>query len=306
MTRLAVLADIHGNLPALEAVLADMAPFGVDQVIVAGDVINWGPHSAEVTARVAQAGWPVIRGNNEFYLLDYDTPRAPAAWSDRRQWPLLPWLREQLAGRWTTAIAGWPDSLSLRFPDAPPLRVVHGSPRSNTEPMFPGATDADLAAMLAGVDEQTVIAAHTHLPMDRQVPGRPDGECWRVLNPGSVGNPLDGVAVCRYLLLEGSAAGWRASARELPLDPGPVLRDFEREAFGQVCGVVGQLVMREHRHARIELLPFLTWRQANCPQRELNDALLAEYDQVDAGPYVLEAYRPGWERAAQKEHSAGQ
>src|ERR1700720_3129900 len=100
MTRLAILADIHGNLPALEAVIADLARFAVDQVVVAGDVINWGPFSAQVTARIVEAGWAVIRGNNEFYLLDYQTPRAPAAWNDREQWPLLPWLRQQLAGRW--------------------------------------------------------------------------------------------------------------------------------------------------------------------------------------------------------------
>jgi predicted phosphodiesterase len=77
MTTLAILSDLHGNLPALEAVLAELAPLGVDQVIVAGDVINWGPFSAQVTARVIERGWAPIRGNNEFYLLDYSTPRAP-------------------------------------------------------------------------------------------------------------------------------------------------------------------------------------------------------------------------------------
>ena len=70
MTRLAVLADLHGNLPAFEAVRTDLAQFSVDRVVVAGDLINWGPSSAEVAARVLEAGWAVIRGNNEFYLLD--------------------------------------------------------------------------------------------------------------------------------------------------------------------------------------------------------------------------------------------
>ena len=296
MTRLAILADIHGNLPALEAVLADLAQFAVDQVIVAGDVINWGPHSAEVVARVVEAGWPVIRGNHEFYLLDFETPYAPSAWSDRANWPMLPWLRDQLTGRWTTAIAGWPDSLSLRFPDAPAVRMVHGSPRRNTEGIYPHSTDVDIAGMLAGVEERTVIAAHTHLTLDRQVPGRHDGGSWRVLNPGSVGAPLDGYAVSRYLILDGSASGWRARPREVPLDPTLVLGAFERQEFGRVCGVVGELVMREFRHARVELLPFLNWRQANCPQRKLNRALLAEYDQLDPLPYVSAAYQPGWER----------
>ena len=265
MTRLAVLADIHGNLPALEAVLADLAPCAVDQVIVAGDVINWGPFSAQVMARVVAAGWAVVRGNNEFYLVDYETPRAPAAWSNPAAWPLLPWLKQQLVGRWTRVVAGWPDSLSLRFPDAPALRVVHGSPRSNSEPIFPGAPAAEVAAMLAGVEETTVIAAHTHLPLDRRVPGRADGLGWRVLNPGSVGVPLDGEHVSRYLLLDGNAEGWTATRREVPLDPAPVLREFERQDFSAACGVIGHFVIEEFRHARLELPPFLAYRLNGDP-----------------------------------------
>jgi predicted phosphodiesterase len=297
MTTLAILADIHGNLPALEAVLADLAPFAVDQVIVAGDVINWGPFSAQVMARVVAAGWAVIRGNNEFYLVDYETPRAPAEWRNVAGWPLLPWLKQQLAGRWTSVVASWPDSLSLRFPDAPAIRVVHGSPRSNTEPIFPDAPAAEVAAMLAGVDETTVIAAHTHLAMDRQVPGRPDGSGWRVLNPGSVGVPLEGDRVSRYLLLESNAAGWTATGRAVPLDPAPVLREFERQDFAAACGLIGHFVVEEFRHARLELPPFLGWRRATCPDRPLTPDLLADYARVDPIDYVHVAYRLGWARS---------
>jgi predicted phosphodiesterase len=297
MTRLAFLADIHGNLPALAAVMADLAQFQVDQVVVAGDVINWGPFSAQVTARIVEAGWAVVRGNNEFYLLDYQTPRAPAAWNDREQWPLLPWLRQQLAGRWTTAIATWPDSLSLRFPDAPAARVVHGTPRGNNEPIYALSPELEVAEMLAGVEEPTVIAAHTHLPLDRRVHGRPDGSSWRVLNPGSVGAPLDGRFVSSYLLLESRAESWVPTWREVPLDPEPVFREFERQDFAAACGVIGHFVMAEFRHARLELLPFLSWRQANCPDRPLRPELLADYARVDPIEYVLEAYRDGWIRS---------
>ncbi|HEX8217763.1 MAG TPA: metallophosphoesterase family protein [Chloroflexia bacterium] len=105
MTRVAVLADIHGNLPALEAVSRDLEQFGVDLVVVAGDLINWGPCSEQVLEFVAERRWPVIRGNHEFYLLDYGTDRAPVAWQDSSQFATLPWLRNQLAGRWQTTIA---------------------------------------------------------------------------------------------------------------------------------------------------------------------------------------------------------
>ena len=75
MTKLALLSDIHGNLPALEAVMTDLRNFEIDQVIVAGDVINFGPFSRQTAEIVIEMGWPVIRGNNEYFLLDYNTPR---------------------------------------------------------------------------------------------------------------------------------------------------------------------------------------------------------------------------------------
>jgi Icc-related predicted phosphoesterase len=126
MSKLAILADIHGNLPALEAVIRDIdAQGGVDQVVVAGDVVNWGPFSAAVMARVSREDWAVIRGNNEYYLLEYNTPRQPEHW---KNFALLPWLYEQLEGNWHRLIATWPDELSLRYPDAPPIRVFHASP----------------------------------------------------------------------------------------------------------------------------------------------------------------------------------
>ncbi len=296
MTTLAILADIHGNLPVLEAVLADLAQFSVDQVVVAGDVINWGPFSAEVTARVVEAGWAVIRGNNEYYLLDYGTTRAPAGWSNADQWPLLPWLRQQMAGRWTSSIAAWPDSLSLRFPDAPAIRVVHGSPRGNNEPIYANSAEVEVAAMLAGVEEPTVIAAHTHLPMESRVCGRPGGGAWQVLNPGSVGVPLDGRFVSSYLLLESWAVGWRATWRAVPLDPTPVLREFERQDFLAQCGVIGHFVIAEFRHARLELRTFLNWRLANCPGYPFTPDLLADYARVDPLDYVPGPYRVGWLR----------
>ena len=81
-------------------------------------------------------------------------------------------------------MAAWPDSLSLRFRDAANLRIVHGSPRSHFEGIFAQMSDAQIEAILAGVEEETIVSAHTHLELDRQV------NRWHILNPGSVGVPL--------------------------------------------------------------------------------------------------------------------
>ena len=117
MTRLAVISDIHGNLPALEAVMTDLATYKVDHVVVAGDSINWGPFSRQVLEVITAQNWAIIRGNNEFYSLDYDTSRAPKHWSS---FTLPPFIHEQLGDQWLNVIAIQPDTLSLRFRDAPP------------------------------------------------------------------------------------------------------------------------------------------------------------------------------------------
>ncbi len=284
MTKLAVLSDIHGNLPALERVLDDLSQFQIDHVVVAGDVVNWGPFSAQVMERVVGEGWAVIRGNNEFYLLDYGTPRAPTAWNDAAQWPLLPWLKRQLTGRWEAVVAAWPDTLSLRFPDAPPIRVVHGSARSAWESIFPNVTQADAETLLAGVEETTVIAAHSHLALDRHV-GR-----WHVLNPGTVGVPIDGTPYGSYMLLDGDERGWRATLRRVRLDQTAVLAEFERQRFTQTCGIIGELVVAEFKTARLQVHPFLHWRVATSPTAPIDRALLDRYSQVNPWDFTPAAY----------------
>lgn len=285
MTRLAILSDIHGNLPALSAVLKDLARFRIDNTIVAGDVINWGPFSAQVMKIVAREGWPVIRGNNEFYLLDYNTARAPAEWSRADQYPMLPWLQRQLNGRWHTTIAAWPDTLSLRFPDAPPIRIVHGSPRSNIEPIYPISTPAEIETMLAVVEETTVIAAHTHLPMDRVV-GR-----WHILNPGTVGVPIDGVFGARYMILEGDSNGWRPTFRHIEYDDSAVFKEFERQRFVKECGAIGHLVIKEFKTARLHLSPFLKWHTTTCPDEAITMDTLDAFGHANYWEYVPPAYR---------------
>ncbi len=282
MTRLAVLADIHGNLPALEAVLADIeARGGADQVVVAGDIVNWGPFSAQVMERVAQEDWAVIRGNNEYYLLEYNTARQPEHWRD---YNLLPWLYAQLQGRWHRMIATWPDELSLRYPDAPAIRVFHGIPGNPWRGLHPLLSDSEIAEALSGVEEPVVIGAHTHLQMSRQVAG------WYVINPGSVGVPIDGDLRAGYALLEGDESGWTPEFVRVAFDRRAVLREFEQQRFVEQYGVIAQLVVREFETARILVGPFIRWQQEQFPDAAWDVALLAAFEMVDQWAYTLPEY----------------
>src|SRR6476469_5659262 len=149
MVRLALVADVHGNLPALEAVVADARAQAVDQIVILGDLANYGPFSDGCFALAWAERWPVIRGNGEFYLTDFGTPRGDPSWL--RPGPtitLAAWFHRHTDPRWRDWVAAWPDTLCLRFGDAPPLRVAHGSPRSAYEGMHSWQPDAELLEKL--------------------------------------------------------------------------------------------------------------------------------------------------------------
>jgi len=270
MTRLAILSDLHGNLPALEAVMADMENSEVDGVIVPGDVINFGPFSRQVAELVIAKGWPVIRGNNEYFLVDYQTPRAPAEWSDPIQFAPTAWLDEQFDQKLKISIACWPDTLNLHFRDAPPLQVFHGTPESPWEPIYWTMSDAEIEKLLQGVEADYVICGHTHIPMDRQI-GR-----WRVFNPGSVGVPLDGIFSASYMILDGNGQGWTPTFRRIPFDYETIFAEFERLKYQQVCGPIGRLMVEVYKSAR-PLFGFLKWREIERPGQPISDALIDEF-----------------------------
>lgn len=273
MTKLAILSDIHGNLPALEAVLSDLRQDDVDQIIVAGDVINFGPSSNQTAKIVIDNGWPVVRGNNEYFLLDYGTPRAPADWADPVQFAPTLWTNQRIDPELKNVIATWPDTLNLRFDDAPPIQVFHGSPNSSWESIYWTMTDQEIEGLLSTVEADFVICGHTHLPMDRQA-GK-----WRIFNPGSVGVPLDGIFSASYMLLEGNGQGWVPTFRRVNFDYMAIFEEFEKTGFNVQCGPIGRLVLEIYKTAR-PAFGFLAWRAAHRVNMPISDALLDEYLQA--------------------------
>jgi predicted phosphodiesterase len=270
MTNIAILSDIHGNLPALEAVLADLANFDVDHVIVPGDVISFGPFSRQTAELVIDKGWSVIRGNNEYFLIDYKTPRAPAEWDDPIQFAPTVWLYRQFDHRLKTIIGSWPDMLNLHFLDAPTILVCHGTPASPWETIYCTMTDEEIEKILGDVEASYVICGHTHLLMDR-LSGR-----WRIFNPGSVGVPLDGIFSASYMLLEGNEGGWTPTFRRVPFDYEAVFAEFERSGYNKESGPIGRLVLEVYKTAR-PLFGFLRWREMHKPEFPLTYELVEEY-----------------------------
>lgn len=172
----AVLADLHGNIVALDTVLAEVAVLGIDRILIAGD-LAWGPHPAEVVRRVmGMEGATVIRGNADREVAD------PASVADD---PLLgestAWCAAQLTGAerdWLRQLALTAD---LRAPDGGRLLLCHGSPGSDVEGLAPEATPEDIRRWMGDTSAGTIVCGHTHRPFTRVVGAH------RILNPGSVG-----------------------------------------------------------------------------------------------------------------------
>lgn len=273
MTRIAVLADIHGNLPALEAIIADMQPFAPDAVVVAGDLINLAPFSSEVLTRVFDLGWATIRGNHEFYLLDYDTPRAPAHWQD---YTTPRWLNATIAPALKRRVAALPDTLTLYYPDAPPLRIIHGFPHTHWDGIYPSLPDVDVARNLVSVAEETVVCGHVHLTQERRV--QADGRCWHIINPGSAGLTLDGQpGTAQYALLDGDAGGWRVTFRRVSYDLARLLAALDSPGYRAAHGPFARLYAEEFRVGWVRIWPFQDWRKQVHPDASVSDALVDEW-----------------------------
>ena len=178
--RVAALSDIHGNLPALDAVLADVAREDVDAVVVTGDSIS-GPWPVEVFERLREIDARVVRGNADRLVLEqgrgYGDPEASlGAWCAG----LLGPDRLELASRWPTALELDVDGLGR-------VLVCHSTPASD-EVIYTRITPAaEVVDLLADVDAEIVLSGHTHIQFDRRLDGGP-----RVVNPGSVGMPYEG------------------------------------------------------------------------------------------------------------------
>ena len=273
--RIAVLADIHGNLPALTAVMQELEHLQPDQVILDGDLINGAPMSNAVVDLVRRQDWAVVRGNHEFYYLDYGTERVAPGREDPQRWGQLHWLVEQIQPEQGRYLGMLPDERTLYLPGTQPICVAHGVPGQNRLGFHNQTPAAEIAAALAGVAVQTVISAHTHVQVDRLVDRSPanagvDGELapWHLVNPGSVGMPINGDVRAQFALLETAPAssvpgGWRAHFFRAPYDRRPLLAAFADTGMSLAGGVMTQLFYWQLVTAQPEVIYFFRWAHSH-------------------------------------------
>jgi predicted phosphodiesterase len=229
MMKIAVISDVHGNIAALDAVLADAAARGADQVVNLGDIVSGGLFPEATADRLMALGLPTIRGNHERQLLELAPERMGP--SDRHAAACL--RPDQL--RW---IAALPETLWI----GADVLLVHGAPDSDltyfletvTEQGLRPATPVEIQHRAGDINAAVILCGHTHVA---RVIELDDGRL--IINPGSVGLPAyeddlpyphvveSGSPHARYAILSGEKGNWSAELHAVEYDWEQAARDAE-------------------------------------------------------------------------------
>lgn len=189
--RVAVISDVHGNLPALEAVLADLGT--VDALLACGDLVGFYPDAAEVVERLRGLGVRTVRGNHELMILG----RLPAP-PERAGYYAIDATRRALSAEQLAWLRALPASLELDL-DGVRVEVRHATPWDDVTYLWADAPDVQRVWL---ADRRWLFLGHTHHPMLLR-----RGAGW-VANPGSVGQPRDWDPRAAYGILDTAAGTW--------------------------------------------------------------------------------------------------
>ncbi|MCL4300953.1 MAG: metallophosphoesterase [Anaerolineae bacterium] len=220
MDRIAVFGDIHANLPALEAVRADMNARGLSNFYCLGDLVGYGTFPNEVISVIREWNVPTLMGNYDQGVGNssddcgcaYTNPVAEAL--GKRS---IAWTNDHMTEENKAFLRELLKQIPLQLGDLQVV-LVHGSPRRINEYLFEDRPASSLERLLDMVEADVLVCGHTHLPYHRILPS-----ARRVVNAGSVGKPKDGDPRAGYVVLQ-------VSGRELEVNFIRVAYDVERAA----------------------------------------------------------------------------
>ena len=223
--RVAVIADIHGNQIALEAVLRDLAQQPqVDQTIIAGDLCLNGPRPKEVLKIVNKLRCPVIRGNVDDEVVN----EAPKKGSKKRD--VVSWTRAQIGRKGIDYLASLPFSHRVQNSEGSDLLVVHANPLDLEQAIFPTASDDALEPLLGGLEPTIGVLAfgHLHIAYTRH---------WHHLllcDVGSCGLPRDEDIRASYAILMWQDNEWQAEIRRVEYDLAATVKQLQDSGIPHV------------------------------------------------------------------------
>ncbi len=225
--RTALIADTHGNLVAVEAVLADIERAQIDTIVCLGDVVASGPKPREVLHLMREYATVVVSGNTDAFMLDLRP--TPDADETTRRWEIIDrWCAAQLTPDDLDYIRTFQPTVELTLEGGARLVCFHGSPRSYHDRIIATTTDADLDPMFDGIDATVLAGGHTHKQLFRRYRGS------ILLNPGSVGMAYEltsqGGGInppwAEYAIVESTDTSLSVDLRRVPIEREPIARAF--------------------------------------------------------------------------------
>jgi putative phosphoesterase len=224
VNRVAVITDIHGNLPALAASLDAIEQIALDAVYCGGDLVGYGPHPNEVCRLIEEREIPTIYGNYD-YAIGRDLEDCGCAYVTQHDRELgqrsVDWTLAHTDQRSKDFMRGLPFDLRFEL-GSQRVRLVHGSPRKVNEYLFEDKPARTFERIAAGADCDVLVFGHTHKPWIHEYGGV------LFVNCGSVGKPKDGDPRAGFAILElDNARMLQASIERVPYDAESVAREVE-------------------------------------------------------------------------------
>jgi predicted phosphodiesterase len=247
--KIAILADIHANIVALQMVADHIEQWRPDAVIVAGDVVNRGPRPLEclrfVQEKQSVKGWSVVRGNHEDYVISNAEPHAPYSDAEAEIYRNSLWTYQQLNGD-VTALEAMPFSISLT-PNGSEVRVAHASMRGARDGIYVQTPDSTLREQIGDPPPPLFCVGHTHKPLKRYLNGT------LVVNVGAAGLPFDGDPRAAYAQIWRERTEWKVEIVRLDYDRAQAEQDFVDSGILEDGGALARLMRVELRHARSQI-----------------------------------------------------
>jgi len=224
--RIAIISDVHGNLVALEAVLADLNAERVDQIVCLGDVATFGPRPREVITRLGALNCPVVMGNMDAWLLN-PRPHEVRDEDSQRITEIEFWSAHQLLPADLDYLRTFRPTVEITLGGDATLLCFHGSPQSNTDVIVSTTSEEELERLLSGFSATVMAGGHTHVQILRR------HRDLVFINPGSVGLPFERARYAdqvrnppwaEYGLVSWEDGGLNIELRRVPFDVGMVIR----------------------------------------------------------------------------------
>lgn len=242
--KIAIISDIHGNLPALEAVIEDIQHWNADQLIINGDLINRGCLSLACLEYLQQL--PIkktfLKGNHEDFVLSCESFNQPKTSPEYKIREFAHWTYQQVFTHIHT-IKTWQDQLDIRLNKQDCLHITHGTTIGNRDGIRPNTLDEELTAKL-GKNYDFFITSHTHHPLIRQF------NKTLILNTGSVGSPFDGDKRSSYGRFWLSHQQWKMKIQRVCYDQQAAIRHYYSSGFLEQCGDLPKIMLRELQLSR--------------------------------------------------------